>query len=278
MYPLFSPHIQSYQLLLLLGYQKGELLSVGSVTLLIHEDGMMKDEDIKDVYVGNFNDLGNERFIHLFNYWGKKYPNVAIGLVVLDEFHNFETEWKYRSGSFKTIHKLDFTMVHKLMAITGTAGRDGISKSFNGMNINLTTYMGESNDATFIYDMVENIPLKHVVKFNEHLTNDARCFEKAELLVKLFMEAYSLLKVIVVCGTVEDAKKLAVSCPGSILISGDMEAKEKTAAVNNFINDRTKKVLIGTCLVGEGIDILTVDLVIMLRYNYTNCKLYPDCW
>ena len=51
-----------------------------------------------------------------------------------------------------------------------------------------------------------------------------------------------------------------------MLVYGNIESAEKINALKPFVSDPRKRLFIGTCLVGEGIDISSVNLVLLMDY------------
>ncbi|SCU98900.1 LANO_0F00122g1_1 [Lachancea nothofagi CBS 11611] len=109
--------------------------------------------------------------------------------------------------------------------------------------------------------MITETPLKHVEKTFEKVKQG-----QLDTFALQYINDQQDGKVIVVLGekarVEEFALNLDVDC---IWVHGDLEAKEKVKRIQNFKNQDTK-VLVGTKLVCEGIDIAEVRLVLLVGY------------
>ena len=187
--------------------------------------------------------------------------------MVIDEFHTIEDDWDYREDTFVHIGNLNFNMATKLVLLSGTMGEEGFSKCFEkiGMEVSLSKNILESGK-TFVYDLVDDIPLKNIVKHSEIFRQPGECFNRAQAIIDAFLKVNSTSKAIVIFGEVDDATDFAELYSHSLLVHGVLDSTEKISALKSFVNDPRKRLFIGTCLVGEGIDISSVNLVLLVNY------------
>ncbi|CCK70108.1 uncharacterized protein KNAG_0D03620 [Huiozyma naganishii CBS 8797] len=81
------------------GLKTKGLLKVGdAANLWKNRDSIGEDSLTTDVYVGAFQDMGAISCKLLINNLYKTFKNTILGLVVIDEFHNFETELSHREN------------------------------------------------------------------------------------------------------------------------------------------------------------------------------------
>ncbi|CCD24825.1 DEAD/DEAH box helicase family protein NDAI_0D05120, partial [Naumovozyma dairenensis CBS 421] len=154
-----------------------------------------------DVYVGTFNDLGSENFVRLVNNWYNIYQDCILGMIVIDEFHNLETEQSYRGQSFRLIPEINFNLAWKVVVMTGTAGEKGMVKpmKFIGYDKEMCTSMVSNKNRILYFDLVNQIPLKNIVKKFQAFERSTVAETEVEKLVDRFMEYDTKSKVIIVC-------------------------------------------------------------------------------
>ncbi|CCD26579.1 DEAD/DEAH box helicase NDAI_0I00100 [Naumovozyma dairenensis CBS 421] len=220
-----------------------------------------------DVYVGTFNDLGSENFVRLVNNWYNIYQDCILGMIVIDEFHNLETEQSYRGQSFRLIPEINFNLAWKVVVMTGTAGEKGMVKpmKFIGYDKEMSTSMVSNKNRILYFDLVNQIPLKNIVKKFQVFERSTVAETEVEKLVDRFMEYDTKSKVIIVCKEKVTVEKLYFR-QDSEWVHGDLPSEEKIKKSRRFIEDDKCRIMIGTKLVSEGIDIKAVKLVIMLDY------------
>ncbi|CAL9731044.1 hypothetical protein MOUN0_K09956 [Monosporozyma unispora] len=258
---------------------KGNYLSVGNVEELTSSTLPPPECHLRDVYVGSFANLSSEKFIAFFNGFKERYVNVNVGAVVLDEFHCFEHDWYYRSSDFKNIQKINWDIATKVMAMSGTInGIDGFSAGFKciGLETSLKTTRGAER-AAYIYNCVEGVPLTKIVKVSDEQAHRGASFAKAEKLIDAFLKTDNRFKALVICGYVDDAKKLHEKYEESVLAHGQMKHREKAAALKLFREQPNKRLFMGTCLLGQGLNILSVNLVIFLEEYPTVVSFIQSC-
>ncbi|XP_003668329.2 uncharacterized protein NDAI_0B00520, partial [Naumovozyma dairenensis CBS 421] len=154
-----------------------------------------------DVYVGTFNDLGSVEFVRLVNNWYNIYQDCILGMIVIDEFHNLETEQSYRGQSFRLIPEINFNLAWKVVVMTGTAGEKGMVKpmKFIGYDKEMCTSMVSNKNRILYFDLVNQIPLKNIVKKFQVFERSTVAETEVEKLVDRFMEYDTKSKVIIVC-------------------------------------------------------------------------------
>lgn len=243
------------------------ILSVETVKTLIDGLCMENEETLADVYVGTFNDLGNARFRQMFNSWGEMKKNTKVGLFIIDEFHSFEDDWSYREESFREIPYINFNVATKLLLPSGTMGNHGFEKCFKriGLNVSLTNYLGDT-DKVYVYNEIKDIPLDKIIKYSELFKSSKHCKERAIEILDAFLKFNGTNKAIVICGNVETAIFFSKIYKNPTLAYGDMETNQKSMNLQKFVDNPSVRLFFGTCLVGEGIDISSVELVLMLDY------------
>jgi len=220
-----------------------------------------------DVYVGTFNDLSSAMFVRLVNSWYSVFEDIVLGMIVIDEFHNLETEQCYRGRSFKLIPEINFSLAWKVVVMTGTARVNGMKKPmrFIGYETGLTTSLTAVRSRILYFDMVSHTPLGGIVKTFTRVRNCDAAEDMVEDLVARMMRYDACSKVIVVCSRKVTVESLHFQCAYE-WVHGDLPADEKVRRSKRFIEDPGCRVLVGTKLVSEGIDIRAVKLVILVDY------------
>ncbi|CAH1828132.1 unnamed protein product [Saccharomyces cerevisiae] len=207
--------------------------------------------------------------------------NVKLGYVIIDEFHNFETE-VYRQSQFGGITNLDFDAFEKAIFLSGTApeavadaalqriGLTGLAKKsmdINELKRSEDLSRGLSSYPTRMFNLIKEkseVPLGHVHKIRKKVESQPE--EALKLLLALF-ESEPESKAIVVASTTNEVEELACSWRKYfrvVWIHGKLGAAEKVSRTKEFVTDGSMQVLIGTKLVTEGIDIKQLMMVIML--------------
>ncbi|CAH1829344.1 unnamed protein product [Saccharomyces cerevisiae] len=207
--------------------------------------------------------------------------NVKLGYVIVDEFHNFETE-VYRQSQFGGITNLDFDAFEKAIFLSGTApeavadaalqriGLTGLAKKsmdINELKRSEDLSRGLSSYPTRMFNLIKEkseVPLGHVHKIRKKVESQPE--EALKLLLALF-ESEPESKAIVVASTTNEVEELACSWRKYfrvVWIHGKLGAAEKVSRTKEFVTDGSMQVLIGTKLVTEGIDIKQLMMVIML--------------
>ncbi|CAH1828045.1 unnamed protein product [Saccharomyces cerevisiae] len=207
--------------------------------------------------------------------------NVKLGYLIVDEFHNFETE-VYRQSQFGGITNLDFDAFEKAIFLSGTApeavadaalqriGLTGLAKKsmdINELKRSEDLSRGLSSYPTRMFNLIKEkseVPLGHVHKIRKKVESQPE--EALKLLLALF-ESEPESKAIVVASTTNEVEELACSWRKYfrvVWIHGKLGAAEKVSRTKEFVTDGSMQVLIGTKLVTEGIDIKQLMMVIML--------------
>ncbi|CCD22243.1 uncharacterized protein NDAI_0A00850 [Naumovozyma dairenensis CBS 421] len=243
-------------------------LTCGAVKSLFANGPAVAEGDFRcNVYVGTFNDLASDNFITMMNNWYTLYQNILLGMVVIDEFHNLVTEQSYRGSTFKSIPDINFSLSWKLICMTGTAGKNLMKEGlrFIGVGDSLTTNI--TGSGVFYYNYVTSVPLVNVVKTFDYFDDHDAIVQKVKYVVTKFLTYADDTKVIIVCREKSTVELLgAVTFCDSIWVHGDLPTEVKVKKTQDFIQDSSKRILIGTKLVSEGIDIPEVKMVLIVDY------------
>ncbi|CCK72632.1 uncharacterized protein KNAG_0K02690 [Huiozyma naganishii CBS 8797] len=248
---------------------KGQL-EVGDVAeLLKNGPNVGEDALIADVYVGAFHEMGTVSCKELIDNWYKTFKNTILGLVVLDEFHNFETELTFRAEVYQLIDTINLGLAWKVLVLSGTIGRRNFAAPLKrlGFKKPLTTEL-TFESKSFIRNLVEELPLGNSVKWFGECASSDQCLKKAVALVNHFLASEENSKVILVCRTREHVGLLATDLTphDPLSVHGRMSGADKEQIMRRFIQDPAKRVLVGTKLVSEGIDVQSLALVILVDY------------
>ena len=262
---------------------RGSCLNVASVRNFIDEgyDGFT------DLYVGIYDDLASANFTDRIAAWDSivectfRTNNVKLGYLIVDEFHNLETE-VYRRSQFEGIANLDFDAFEKAIFLSGTApeavanaalqriGLTGLTRNptdINELKRSEELSRGLSSYPTQMFNLIKEkseVPLGHVHKVWKKVESPPE--EALRLLLALF-EIEPQSKAIVVASTTNQVEELACSWREYfrvVWMHGKLGAAEKVSRTEEFVTDDSMRVLIGTKLVTEGIDIKKLMMVIML--------------
>ncbi|KZV10967.1 hypothetical protein WN66_02123 [Saccharomyces cerevisiae] len=244
-------------------------------------------DGVTDLYVGIYDDLASTNFTDRIAAWENivectfRTNNVKLGYLIVDEFHNFETE-VYRQSQFGGITNLDFDAFEKAIFLSGTApeavadaalqriGLTGLAKKsmdINELKRSEDLSRGLSSYPTRMFNLIKEkseVPLGHVHKIRKKVESQPE--EALKLLLALF-ESEPESKAIVVASTTNEMEELACSWRKYfrvVWIHGKLGAAEKVSRTKEFVTDGSMQVLIGTKLVTEGIDIKQLMMVIML--------------
>ena len=244
-------------------------------------------DGVTDLYVGIYDDLASTNFTDRIAAWENivectfRTNNVKLGYLIVDEFHNFETE-VYRQSQFGGITNLDFDAFEKAIFLSGTApeavadaalqriGLTGLAKKsmdINELKRSEDLSRGLSSYPTRMFNLIKEkseVPLGHVHKIWKKVESQPE--EALKLLLALF-EIEPESKAIVVASTTNEVEELACSWRKYfrvVWIHGKLGAAEKVSRTKEFVTDGSMRVLIGTKLVTEGIDIKQLMMVIML--------------
>ncbi|CAD6641420.1 SX2_G0021600.mRNA.1.CDS.1 [Saccharomyces cerevisiae] len=244
-------------------------------------------DGVTDLYVGIYDDLASTNFTDRIAAWENivectfRTNNVKLGYLIVDEFHNFETE-VYRQSQFGGITNLDFDAFEKAIFLSGTApeavadaalqriGLTGLAKKsmdINELKRSEDLSRGLSSYPTRMFNLIKEkseVPLGHVHKIRKKVESQPE--EALKLLLALF-EIEPESKAIVVASTTSQVEELACSWRKYfrvVWIHGKLGAAEKVSRTKEFVTDGSMRVLIGTKLVTEGIDIKQLMMVIML--------------
>ncbi|KAF4000294.1 DEAD/DEAH box helicase family protein [Saccharomyces cerevisiae] len=244
-------------------------------------------DGVTDLYVGIYDDLASTNFTDGIAAWENivectfRTNNVKLGYLIVDEFHNFETE-VYRQSQFGGITNLDFDAFEKAIFLSGTApeavadaalqriGLTGLAKKsmdINELKRSEDLSRGLSSYPTRMFNLIKEkseVPLGHVHKIRKKVESQPE--EALKLLLALF-ESEPESKAIVVASTTNEVEELACSWRKYfrvVWIHGKLGAAEKVSRTKEFVTDGSMQVLIGTKLVTEGIDIKQLMMVIML--------------
>ncbi|KAG0653220.1 hypothetical protein C6P44_002235, partial [Monosporozyma unispora] len=139
--------------------------------------------------------------------------------------------------------KINWDIATKVMAMSGTInGIDGFSAGFKciGLETSLKTTRGAER-AAYIYNCVEGVPLTKIVKVSDEQAHRGASFAKAEKLIDAFLKTDNRFKALVICGYVDDAKKLHEKYEESVLAHGQMKHREKAAALKLFREQPNKR-------------------------------------
>lgn len=95
----------------------GNLLKVAQVKQFVD----VGYDGVTDVYVGGYDDLATEEFAARIVEWeSSNGKNANLCYLVIDEFHNLETE-TYRRKNFERIRKVQFDAFERVLFLSATA-------------------------------------------------------------------------------------------------------------------------------------------------------------
>lgn len=135
------------------------------------------------------------------------------------------------------------------------------------MNIKTTSRI-EISDKVFIENLVREIPLMNVkkefmkVKYDDLLGDITHYADR-------YLSMGEQAKVLVVCHTKKDVALIAAhgfKTGKALAINGDLPTEDKIRIIDSFSSDANKRVLVGTNMVSEGIDIYNLEMVILVDH------------
>ena len=142
-------------------------------------------------------------------------------------------------------------MVTKLALLFGTTGKDWFSKCYGKIDVNVSLSKNILEDRkTFVYDLVNDIPLKDNIKHFELLKQSDECFKGAKSIIDAFLKVNSLPKEIVIFCEVDAVNNFAEIYSHSLLVYGNIESAKKVNVLKSFESNHRKRLFIGTCIVG----------------------------
>lgn len=147
-------------------------------------------------------------------------------------------------------------------------GRFGLHLKAIGISDEPTEQVEDSYKVR-IFDAVKEIPLRNVVKTVIEVDSIDIYVEKPVSVVRRFLELMHNKKIIVVTSTIPVVLELAQMIYGvqePIWIHGKLISKEKINIYSEFSENPKKRVLIGTKLISEGIDIANLGAIVMCDY------------
>lgn len=118
-----------------------------------------------------------------------------------------------------------------------------------------------------MFDLVTDIPLNHVYKEIKQVKNPSQ--EASRLLKALFACIPDAKAVVVVVGTTQMVEELASEWEDHFDLvwkHGKLTTLDKALRTQSFIREKGKRVLLGTKLVPEGIDVRKMKMMIMLNH------------
>ncbi|KAF4001148.1 DEAD/DEAH box helicase family protein [Saccharomyces cerevisiae] len=243
-------------------------------------------DGVTDLYVGIYDDLASTNFTDRIAAWENivectfRTNNVKLGYLIVDEFHNFETE-VYRQSQFGGITNLDFDAFEKAIFLSGTApeavadaalqriGLTGLAKKsmdINELKRSEDLSRGLSSYPTRMFNLIKEkseVPLGHVHKIRKKVESQPE--EALKLLLALF-ESEPESKAIVVASTTNEVEELACSWRKYfrvVWIHGKLGAAEKVYASSMDLNQRKEKKgqHVGCCGSRTDLSADTVELI-----------------
>lgn len=195
---------------------------------------------------------------------GLDVPRTNLGMVVFDEAHCLEMDASYRDclNDFKDYN---FHLFQKILLLSATF-TNSMAVSTQGF-LNFQTPLIYSDLITrhpnegkvFIYNI--NYRLK-----------DESCYEVLDACLCRFISNYDEGKAIVFFNNkcvLSDVSRKFKDC---LEINGDMTTDEKSEVINQFVGEPENRVLMGTKLISNGIDVSAVKLVVFYDYIPENVE------
>ncbi|SCU80252.1 LAFA_0B08394g1_1 [Lachancea sp. 'fantastica'] len=102
-------------------------LRVGIVRRLL-ADYPQGNYAFEQVYVGTFDDLGNEYLVETFEMWRHLIVGTELGMLVIDQCHNLYEDKEFRSAAFAGIPKVAYSHFWKVVLLTATASSTGMKE------------------------------------------------------------------------------------------------------------------------------------------------------
>ena len=218
-----------------------------------------------DVYVCSYEDVNSDCLKTMINNWYYHYKSTYLGFIVIDEVHNFGRQ-DYRKRVTETFPRLRFDSATKVLFLSGSIGINNFDFHLKelGMNIETTSKI-EISDKVFIENLVREIPLLNVKKGFARVKYED-LIEDTIQYVTNFLSVNDTDKVLIVCHTKKEVAKVAAhnfKTGKPLAITGDLPTEEKIRIIGSFASQR---VLVGTNMVSEGIDIKNLKLVILVDH------------
>lgn len=120
-----------------------------------------------------------------------------------------------------------------------------------------------------IFDAVKEIPLRNLVKTVIEVDSITVFVEKSVSVVRPFLELIPNKKIIVVTSTIPVVLELAQMIYGvqePIWIHGKLTSQENINRYSEFSENPKKRLLIGTKLISEVIDVANLGAIVMCDY------------
>lgn len=194
------------------------------------------------------------------------FQDFSLGYLVIDEYHNFKTEYSFRHKVFDEVPRIDFGQFKKLLLLSGTVASGAREHIFNFLQLERSFNDSTTTTSTTNFNFITDLPLKEVYKHFQRVQNmDSMLHKSKELLEKYFKRTH--FKAVVVCAFKDDVELFKSHYGENVLtVTGDTPADEKENIIDAFISTTNIRLLVGTKLVTEGLDISSVDLVILFNY------------
>ena len=232
-------------------------------------DRKNETEITADIYVGCYESLKDDNLRTVFSNWRYRFRNVHLGFLVIDEFHNVGFQG-YRQGVTTGFNILDTSSFSKVILMSGTIGynRFGLHLKAMGISGDVTDAV-EDSDKIRVFDLVKEIPLRNVVKTIIKVDNEAIAEQNSIAVVNRFLALVPHQKIIMVCSSRAAVERLGALLYGgkkAIWVHGNLPRDVKLARSTEFLSSPECRVLIGTCLVSEGIDVPSLGAVVLCNY------------
>ncbi|CCK69125.1 uncharacterized protein KNAG_0B07010 [Huiozyma naganishii CBS 8797] len=246
------------------------ILDVGDVIELWRNGDSIEERTLTaDVYVGTFRDMGTDACKRLIGGWYQNFKKTFLGLIVVDEVQNFKSVLGFGSKLYKSICQINFGLAWKVVVLSSTIGWQGFAKPLQriGFETPLTTELSLDSKC-YVHNLVDEMPLASSVKWFAECASSKLCLERAVILVNQFMASEEKSKAILVCRTREQVGILArdLVAHDSLYIHDQLSDVDQGHAMRVFTEDPSKRVLIGTKDVTEGIDVQNLQLVVLVDY------------
>lgn len=258
--------------------QKGHILNVATVKDLFRENPL-GGRNLHHVYVGTFNDAADERFIEMVSNWNLLFGNTRLGLLVIDEFHNLHDERSYRGSSFAPMKRITFGNFERIVLITATGGQGSVEGSLRALDLRAPVHTAHTwhraeDEASVtstpisLHNYVREPTVGHVYKHAIRLRGNG--LDQAETMLKRLFEAEPDAKAVMVFSTIKavtEAFGILGQKINTAFVHGDLTTEEKVRRVQLFLQDNRQRVLMGTKLVGEGLDVASLRMVLLVDYQ-----------
>ncbi|GMM57371.1 Y' element ATP-dependent helicase [Maudiozyma humilis] len=230
----------------------------------------MNENDITaDVYVACFESARDDHLMELFSNWPYRFRNVHLGYLVVDEFHNVGYQ-DYRPEVTQGFRHLDVSNFAKVVMLSGTIGKGRFGLHLKAMGITAEpTEQVKDSDKVRVFNAVMEIPLRNVVKTVQKMDTVAMAMQKTVTVVRRFLELVDKQKVIIVTSTVPAVLalgRLTYDGEEPVWVHGKLSSQEKISRFSEFCENPKKRVLIGTKLISEGVDVANLGAIVMCDY------------